>query len=551
MMNALESVELMILAQDLLSVESINNLIARPSYENKIQILDHQTKTALQVMNNFAHRALLADEVGLGKTIEAGIIMKEFIMRKMTDKILILTPANLKFQWQQELKEKFNEDFTIADNPDDYEGSRIIASIDTAKTPKHKNAVTVQAWDLIIVDEAHKLKNNQTLNYKLVKALHSDRILMLTATPLQNNLFELWALLDLLHPGYMGTRHSFKEKYVADKQGLKIKNKEELNLKLSKIMIRNLRKDAGIRFAERNVKSHYIKFSDNEMDFYSKIVGFIKKRYVKISKTDKEMTKDELKDMAKSQKGLLTFKLIMLTRQITSSLRAGTNALKRFEETIEDEKEKREFSTIIDAPVSEDSKMAYLMDLVKKTKDKTIIFTSFIDTQKAIAAELAIAGIDSALFNGQMNPEDKQAALQDFKMNKQIMVCTDAGSEGINLQFANTIVNYDLPWNPMRIEQRIGRVHRIGQEKDVQIHNIAVLDTIEAYILNRLYEKIDLFHVAIGDMDLILSQLKTRSFETDAFDSFMQDSSELAADLEEAKENAVKIKNFDEEVFDA
>lgn len=559
--------KLNLLSQGISGVETVNELIARSTYADKIDILEHQTRTALHVLNNFSHRALLADEVGLGKTIEAGIIIKEYIARKLARKILILTPATLKYQWQEEMRSKFNEQFTIADNPEEYRNSsKVISSIDTAKTERNKKVLEQIEWDLIIIDEAHKLKNSATQNYKLVKSLRKKRCLMLTATPLQNNIFELWALLDLLHPGFLGTKAKFTEKFVSDKEGLRIRHNDLLQKKLSKIMIRNLRRDTGIKFAKRIVKTHLLDYSKQEMDFYTETIAFIKKQYEEIRKLKKEPTegkdvelannlsKEELKKMASryQRKGLLTFSLIMLTRQLTSSLQTGLEALKRYKETLDDEKKVVLLDALIEhaQKIEHDQKTDFLLKLLEKEKEKVIIFTTFMHTQKMLELELQISGFSTIKFNGMMSPEEKEKAISEFKGAKQILICTDAGSEGRNLQFAHILINFDLPWNPMRIEQRIGRVHRIGQKRDVIIHNLAIKDTIEAYILNRLYDKIDLFTVAIGEMDLVLSQLKTKgSIEHSIFDSYVDQDERLAKGLSNAKDSVSKIKKFDNDIF--
>ncbi|HIH11982.1 TPA: DEAD/DEAH box helicase family protein [Candidatus Woesearchaeota archaeon] len=558
--------KLAVLAKQIASVETVNELIARSTYADKIEIMEHQTRTALHVLNNFSHRALLADEVGLGKTIEAGIIIKEYIARKLADKILILTPATLKFQWQEELRSKFNEHFVIADDPSTYkETNRIIASIDTAKTERHKKVLTSIKWDLIVVDEAHKLKNSTTLNYKLVKDIEKERCLMLTATPLQNNIFELWALLDLLHPGFLETKAKFTSQYVQDKDGLKVKNSIELQEKLSKIMIRNLRRDTGIKFAERHVKTHLLDYSKEEMDFYTEAIAFVRKQYEEIKKIEKDISTEETEELESlseeelhvmasryRQKGLLTFALIMLTRQITSSLQAGIHALQRYKETLDDPKKVTSLEALLlrAQRISRDRKLDYLTKLLKNEKEKVIIFTTFIQSQKIIDLELKMNGFKTVIFNGVMTPEEKEAAIQQFKSDAQVLICTDAGSEGRNLQFAHILINFDLPWNPMRLEQRIGRVHRIGQKQDVEIHNIAIKDTIEAYILNRLYEKINLFTVSIGEMDMILSELTTKgSIEKSIFESYLKNDDIIAQDLSQAKEKVEEIKKFDETIF--
>ncbi|MBI2572844.1 DEAD/DEAH box helicase family protein [Candidatus Woesearchaeota archaeon] len=568
---SIDQFKLCVIAHQLSALEASDKLLALPLYQDKIKLLPHQTRTALHVLNNFSYRALLADEVGLGKTIEAGMIIKELLSRKLVKKVLILTPATLKFQWQEEMRSKFGEHFEIANTPDIYEDyDLVIASIDTAKTPRHAPKVENIVWDLLVIDEAHKLKNSATLNYKLVKNIKKERCFMLTATPLQNNIFELWAVLDLLHPGFVGTKAKFSEEFVTDKEGLKIKNKDVLQDKLSKIMVRNLRRDTGIKFAERIVKTHLLEFSKEEMDFYNQVLSFIKTQYDEIKQFEKHkdldeeqdtedqalLSEEELKQMAVRyrQKGLLTFALIMLTRQITSSLKTGIAALQRYKETLEDEKKIRVLEAILFKAqrIQGDRKCDYLIKLLNKTKDeKAIIFTTFIHTQKMLEMELKLAGFSTVVFNGKMNPQEKEVAINQFKSDKQILICTDAGSEGRNLQFAHVLINYDLPWNPMRVEQRIGRIHRIGQEKDVIIHNLAIMNTVEAYILNRLYEKINLFTLSIGEMDTVLSELKTKgSVEASIFDAVMTEKEDIIEDFTHAAKRVEEIKQFDQEIFD-
>ncbi|MCB9362916.1 DEAD/DEAH box helicase family protein [Candidatus Woesearchaeota archaeon] len=561
-----ESFSMGLIAHSITALDNVGELLGRNSYAGKIEILEHQTRTALHVLNNFSHRALLADEVGLGKTIEAGIIIKEYIVRKLAKKVLVLTPATLKYQWQEEMRSKFELDFKVADDPSDYDDfDLVIASIDTAKTKRHAPTVQSVKWDLLIIDEAHKLKNSSTQNYKLVKGIDKDRCLMLTATPLQNNIFELWALLDLLHPGFLGSKTHFQEHFIADDQGLKIRNRDLLQDKLGKIMIRNLRKDTGIKFPDRKVHTKMLDYSQEEMEFYRDAIAYIKNRYMEVhqqqsesqddTKDTEDMDQADLKKMAEQykEKGLLTFALIMLTRQITSSIKTGVAALERYKEAIDDPTQKKLVEDLANRGkfISGDRKLDYLLKLLKKEKDKVIIFTTFVHTQKMIELELQLNGFSTVLFNGKMNPEEKEAAIEQFKGDKQILICTDAGSEGRNLQFAHILINFDLPWNPMRIEQRIGRVHRIGQKKDVVIHNLAIKDTVEAYILNRLYEKINLFRISIGEMDMILSQLKTKGTTENAiFDAYINDNEEFAKDLETAAKKAEDIKEFDTIVFD-
>ena len=226
--------------------------------------------------------------------------------------------------------------------------------------------------------------------------------------------------------------------------------------------------------------------------------------------------------------------------------------MQRYKETLDDPKKVTSLEALLlrAQRISRDRKLDYLTKLLKNEKEKVIIFTTFIQSQKIIDLELKMNGFKTVIFNGVMTPEEKEAAIQQFKSDAQVLICTDAGSEGRNLQFAHILINFDLPWNPMRLEQRIGRVHRIGQKQDVEIHNIAIKDTIEAYILNRLYEKINLFTVSIGEMDMILSELTTKgSIEKSIFESYLKNDDIIAQDLSQAKEKVEEIKKFDETIF--
>jgi SNF2 family DNA or RNA helicase len=209
----------------------------------------YQIETARKVLRQLGGRALLADEVGLGKTIEAGLILSEYLARGMIQSLLILTPASLVSQWQQELQTKFGIDTVTSDdkqlqlNPNEFwsTNNRLIASLNTAKSAKHFNLVTTRSWDLVIVDEAHHLKNRSTLNWKLVNALNKRFILMLTATPVQNSLVELFNLLTLLKPGLLKTEAAFKKEYVSSKNGRVPKNPEKLRQLMREVMVRNTR----------------------------------------------------------------------------------------------------------------------------------------------------------------------------------------------------------------------------------------------------------------------------------------------------------------------
>lgn len=203
------------------------NVTKRPSFKGlqaleylpHLDILDHQLQTAEQVLESMHGRAILADEVGLGKTIEAGLILKEYMVRGLVKKALILVPASLVNQWEKELNDKFlipaiayRKNYSWEDNP------IVISSIDSAKRFPHREAILNLDYDFILVDEAHKLKNEQTKNYQFVHELKKKYCLLLTATPVQNKLLELFNLVSLLKPGHLGNYKTFTEKYGKDRK---------------------------------------------------------------------------------------------------------------------------------------------------------------------------------------------------------------------------------------------------------------------------------------------------------------------------------------------
>jgi SNF2 family DNA or RNA helicase len=208
-----------------------SNLMTLAALRHRIEILPHQVNAAIRVLTKMNSRAILADEVGLGKTIEAGIVMKELIARGLAERILILTPASLVDQWKGEMENKFNEFFLKHDDPG-FEGfdahDRIISSIDTAKLDRHVPDIISQDWDLVIIDEAHYLKNRSTQRYRLMETLFTRYLLMLTATPMQNTLKELFNLIHLVRPGLLGSEQHFQKSFMGDTQGRKLLNARDL-----------------------------------------------------------------------------------------------------------------------------------------------------------------------------------------------------------------------------------------------------------------------------------------------------------------------------------
>lgn len=510
----------------------------------------HQIQTAETVIGKLNGRALLADEVGLGKTIEAGLILKEYLLRGMVKKVLILTPASLITQWQEELKTKFDLNFKNHLEITDWEESDlVIASLDTAKSTKNQELVTKIKYDLLIVDEAHKLKNKKTKNWNFVNSINTKYLLMLTATPIQNDMIELFNLISILRPGHLSTVQKFKDEFLTEKDKRLPKNSIKLREMLSNIMIRHRRADTLIKFPQRFVHTYSIDLNEDEKALYAELTDFIRKKYFTLPTQN-------------NARGINRLTLILLQKLMGSSTHALAKALDKM---IAGNQYKDDFDSslkkLLDMArsIKHSKKMEVLMEIVKSLNEKVIIFTQFRGSQEYIVDVLEKAGYSVAVFNGQMSQMEKDKCIEDFKNKKQILVSTESGGEGRNLQFCKVLVNFDLPWNPMRIEQRIGRIHRLGQSEDVHIINLSAKDTIESYVLELLDKKINLFRLIIGELEMILGNMQSkRTLEQIIIDivtmSPNQDAMKrkfktLGTKLEKALETHNEITKAQEEIF--
>ncbi|WP_404813383.1 DEAD/DEAH box helicase [Halobacillus yeomjeoni] len=453
-----------------------------------VDFLEHQVDAANKVVHQMNGRAILADEVGLGKTLEAGLILKEYMIRGIAKKILILTPASLVNQWVQELNEKF---YIQAASPRKKQAAWkdwdvTVTSIDMAKRELHREEILSIPYDLIIIDEAHKLKNHQTKNYQFVQSLKKTYCLLLTATPIQNKLSDLFNLISILKPGYLGNLTDFKKKYQthAKNNG----NIEHIHSLVGKMMIRNRRKDTGLDASKREVVNERLTFTEEEAALYQ-----------------------ELETLKRNHP---SFTWLTLAKELCSSREACYMSLKQMKSNAESESE-----NIYDYFIEKIGQLPHhvkakrMAEIIEQSGEKFIVFTEYRATQFYLQWYLQQHGISSVPFSGKFNKSKRDWMKQLFKNKAQVMIATEAGGEGINLQFCHQMINYDLPWNPMRLEQRIGRIHRFGQEKNVKIYNFAIENTIEDHIMKMLYEKIEIFKNAVGDLDLILEQIPGGSFD--------------------------------------
>ncbi|WP_052329828.1 DEAD/DEAH box helicase [Thermicanus aegyptius] len=498
-----------------------------------LNLYPHQKRSIQKVLFEMHGRALLADEVGLGKTIEAGLILKEYLLRGLVKKSLILVPSSLVLQWQRELADKCLIPAIVQRKAYMWEKEAIlIASIDTAKREPHRSHVLNQEYDMLIIDEAHKLKNEKTKNYQFVKEIRKKYCLLLTATPIQNELSELYNLITLLKPGYLGSTSEFQGKYVEGKR--ESKNSKLLKMELDRVMIRNRKADSGISLPKRNVVTVPIELTPEERLFYEKVTSFVRQQY--------------------REKGIRgTLPLITLQRELTSSKDATYLSLIRMLEQLPPESPLRdEIGELVEIGkrVTVNTKAKKAVELIQEINDKVILFTQFRGTMNYLQHYLHEHGITSIPFRGGFGRNKKDWMRELFEKRAQVLVATEAGGEGINLQFCNRIINYDLPWNPMKIEQRIGRIHRLGQRREVTIYNLTTLGTVEEAILHLLYEKIDLFEIVIGQLDTILERLpKGTTLETHLIDIFMGSRSEqeMRIKLENVSEVFHSIRRLQEE----
>ncbi len=539
---------------DLRMAQSFEDLLCLGSL-NGVDTYSYQHDTVRKVLRQFKGRALLADEVGLGKTIEACLVLKEYWTRGMVRKALVLTPPALVAQWKGELIEKFS---LVPVSPDGVDFRRdaahfwhseplIVASLGMARLEPHASTLAGIPWDMVIVDEAHCLKNRTSANWKLINSLHKKFILMLSATPVENNLLELYNLITVLKPGLLSTEADFKKQFVTTGKPRTPKNPDRLRELLSDVMIRNTRSVADVSLPHRIASSIVVPPSKDEAEVYGRISAFVSSRY--------------------RSNGQSPMALDWLMRQAGSSPQALCRSLGRAigEEKWTDE-DLRELCRIqeIASRLRSSSKGEQLGDMLSSHSGKVVVFTEFAPTLDHLAEVCERRAISYARFSGDLPRSGKDAAIGRFRDEARVLLSTGSGGEGRNLQFANTVINFDLPWSPMRLEQRVGRVHRIGQTRDVFVFNFCQQGTIEEQLLRLLHDKINMFELVVGEMDAILDTLQDKLGENRGFadvvldlwvshdrtDGRTQAFDELGERLIAAKRQYLETRKLDESLFE-
>lgn len=513
--------------------------------------LPHQLYALNRALSNNNIRYILADEVGLGKTIEAGMIIKELKTRGLVKRVLVVCPKGLVTQWDMEMQEKFKEKFNVI-YPEDYEtikkitGSndvfgqfnQVISPIDSIKPLERRagwddvrierynneriHSIINSGWDLIVIDEAHKVSGSsgEIARHKLgsLLAKSSPYLLLLTATPHNGKTEPFLRLIRLLDekafPNYKAIVKEQVAPYV-----IRTEKRDAIDNKGEKLFKERQTKIVAISWDERH---------SLQRKLYQMVTDYVSRSYNKAMRN-------------RGKNMWFVFLLIMMQRLVTSSTRAIRQSMEKRlevlqrqefsikniydeaiadmnpEETLEDAVSSAAFDTKeeitqIDSIISlakqaeyqySDVKAEHLLALTDDLfttheSQKAIIFTEFVATQEYLKELLNAHGYTVSTLNGSMSVDERNAVLADFRSNTDLLISTDAGGEGLNLQFSNCVINFDLPWNPMKVEQRIGRVDRIGQTCDVMVYNFVLSDTVENRIRVVLEEKLSVILKELG-----------------------------------------------------
>ena len=512
-----------------------------------VEPLWHQIETVRKVLKQFRGRVLLADEVGLGKTIEAGMVLKEYALRGMADRVLVLAPASLVGQWKEELETKFGLVFATthdallrADPHAFWEQKRIIASIATARRQEHAERLLGGVFDLIIIDEAHHLRDRASQSWKLVDALNKRFLLLLSATPVQNDLVELYNIMTLLKPGMFRTLKEFRAAYMTPGKPREPANAERLRELMRGAMIRNTRAVVALKLPRRHAVTIKVDGDPGEVEAYADLAAAARRL------------------AAGTGAGGHRLALHHMFGAAGSSPAAAAAAVARFAARRPGDTEWRALAERW-AAIETGGKEQALLDLLHRNPDeKKLVFVHSRETLGRLADLLSIAGLPFARFDGSLSGPQKDAAIADFRDSVPVLLCTESGGEGRNIQFCNTLINFDVPWNPMAIEQRIGRIDRIGQHREVFIFNLVTRGTLEDQLLALLEEKISMFELVVGEVGAILGGLgEERDFPELALDAWLEVTEAgraeafdlLARQLDEARSQHEGAKVLDEALF--
>jgi len=508
-----------------------------------IETFWYQVETVRKVLKQFRGRVLLADEVGLGKTIEAGMVLKEYLLRGIVDSVLVLTPASLVGQWREELETKFDiacattHDGLLRSDPERFwSQKRLIASLALARRSEHAAHILGRSFDLVIVDEAHHLRDRTSQSYKLVDALNKRFLLLLSATPVQNDLTELYNVLTLLKPGIFKTLKEFRAAYVTPGKPHQPSNPERLRELMRGAMVRNTRAIVALKLPRRHALTVRVDGSEGERAAYLELAAAARRL---------------------AAEGANRLALQHLLGAAGSSPAAAAGAVRRMSGRHVD----ASWHALAQswASIGTGGKEAALVDLLRRNPDeKKLVFVHYRETLEHLAGLLAREGFAFARFEGALSGPAKDVAIAAFRERVPVLLCTESGGEGRNIQFCNTLINFDVPWNPMAIEQRIGRIDRIGQQREVFVFNLVTRGTLEEQILHLLDEKISMFELVVGEVGAILGGLdEDRDFADLMLDAWLRTTEASRAEafaalgrrLQGAREHHESAKALDAALF--
>jgi hypothetical protein len=506
----------------------------------------YQVETVRKVLKQYRGRVLLADEVGLGKTIEAGMVLKEYILRGMAERVLILTPASLVGQWRDEMATKFGIDCATTHDPllrSDptafWAQPRVIASIAAARRKEHAEILSGLHYDVVTVDEAHHLRDQSSASYQLVNRLQKRFLLLLSATPVQNSVLELYNLLTLLQPGIFKTQKEFRQAYMVPGKPREPVNREKLRDLMRGVMVRNTRAVVALKLPRRHASTLRAAPDEAEARCYTDLTALVR-------------------ETAWSADGAHRLSLQHLLAAAGSSPAAAATAIARFVDRHRGDTRWADLLKRTQALRAGAKEAALMRLLAKNPAEKKLVFVHQRDTLHHLAEVLRQRTMSFATFSGDMTGPQKDAAVEAFRDSVPILLCTESGGEGRNLQFCNTLINFDIPWNPMAIEQRIGRIDRIGQTREVFVFNLVTAGTIEDSVLHILDEKINMFELVVGEVGAILGEIdEQQDFSTLVLDAWLQATEQgraeafgkLEAQLLAARQDYEGIKQLDEALF--
>lgn len=475
---------LRLLGEEIAQIKGFEQLIAPQRVKHLITSYAHQTQAVERALREMRGNAILADEVGLGKTIEAGLIIKELVLRKLVDRVLILVPHHLPDQWTEEMQEKLDLPFHAYTGGHDWGKPLLVASIAAFTHPANKTRVPRTPYDLIVVDEMHNLLlpwGDPGAGWQLLNTLPRKYLLLLSATPVRRHIKELFHLVSLVKPGHFESEQQFLRRFQASTNGLQTNHTDELKNALQEVMIRNSRQniDPALLPPPRQVEFEEIIPNAAEQDLLRETIALAVQGHFKLSRSfleDVFSSAHALIDTVRSRAALFPVSLqpfLLGTRGVT------------------------------------DSKIERAMDIVRAADNQVIIFTRHRSTAQAMAQALRADGRFVVEYGPGLSRQERAQRFYDFKRtDKAVLVTLEGAAEGRNLQFCQHLINLDIPWNPLRLEQRIGRINRIGQRRTPMIYTFVIVGAFEQEILRIYHDQLQMFALIVGELASILGEVE-------------------------------------------